>query len=90
MTAGPQSTHDLFDDAYREACAVFARDVDISVTRDTDGTDDDRYVARVLDTPRTLAIAHGETPDDALENLIEKIMQIAKRAERDADERGVR
>lgn len=84
MSPTTQSFTDLFDTAHREATACFERkDVDVSVTRDTEMDDDSRYVARVVHN-QTLAIAHGACPEEALEALIRRVCVIAWRKKTEA------
>lgn len=86
MSPASQSLDDLFDTVYREARSAFGRkDIDISVTRDMDADEDDRYVARVL-LDHTLAIAHGPNPAEALDALQVRIIKLAKQYKREIDE----
>lgn len=69
----------LFAEAYANARAAFDRkDIDVSVTYESDMEEDDRYAARVVHN-RTLAISHGPDPESALTALLLRIRTIAWR-----------
>lgn len=74
---------DVFDRAFREACSAFdCADVDITVCRDSSEDEHNQYVARAVHN-RTLAMAHGETPAEALEQLIRRIIVLGTRGPQD-------
>lgn len=69
----------LFATAYAEARSAFSRkDIDVSVTFESEMEEDDRYAARVVHN-RTLAISHGPDPETALAALLLRIRTIAWR-----------